>query len=81
MQKERIVYKGKVYQGYVHASTEQQPHFYWFLFQDLELVRIYGDGITFRREDSELVCNRIYCGDDEFVAAVKHIVEGYATAR
>ena len=81
MQRTRIAYNNRTYHGYILDSTETLPHFYWFLLEDLELVRTYGDSITFRVEESELVSNRIYCGDDGFIEAVRQVIERYARQR
>lgn len=73
----RIIYNAKPCFGYILASTDILPHYYWFMFEDIRFIRLYGDGIAFQVEDDKLVATRLYCGDEHFIEKVKQYVDMY----
>ena len=72
-----IIYNSKPCFGYIVASTDILPHYYWFIFDDLEFITLYGDAIAFKVEDDTLVPTRLYCGDESFIEKIKESVNIY----
>lgn len=43
------------YTGYIISSIDLEPHFHWFVFDDVEVISKYGDSIAFKQEDGKLI--------------------------
>lgn len=71
-----MIHKSKPYYGYILESTEQQPFYYWFFLEDKELIKLYGDSISFRLENNELIPAHSYL-NNEFVEIVKRAIIRY----
>jgi hypothetical protein len=39
--------EGKKYSGYIISDTNHEDHYYWFVFNDDELINQFGDSIAF----------------------------------
>lgn len=53
--KTTFVHKGITYSGYIISSTDLDPHFHWFVFDDVNVIAKYGDSIAFKLEDGKLI--------------------------
>lgn len=73
----KIIFNAKPCFGYIVASTDIHPHYYWFVFDDLSFIQLYGDAIAFKVEDDILVPTRLYCGDENFIEKIKESVDIY----
>jgi hypothetical protein len=48
-------FEGRKRYGHIVSSTRLQPHFHWFMFEDADLVAVYGDSIAFKVQDQQLI--------------------------
>ena len=69
-------FQGITYSGYIVSSTDIQPHFHWFMFNDPSVIEQYGDSIAFKVEANQLIALYHLTAAD-FVAAVQHCVQQY----
>lgn len=80
---ERVMfeYNGRTYSGYIVSSNDIQPHFYWFLFEDQELISKISDSIAFMSVDGKLKPVHTYTTHRELVHEVQKAVEKYLAVR
>ena len=69
-------FEGRTYTGYVVSSTDIEPHFHWFVFDDRNVVAQYGDSIPFKIEEGKLL-PQYHLTSPDFVAAVQTCVQQF----
>jgi hypothetical protein len=67
-------FKGTTITGYIISSTDIQPHFHWFFFDDVNLIATFGDSIAFKTVDGQLEPVNIIFKHKDFIEAVKDCV-------
>lgn len=55
MKEVTFTFRGKAYKGFLAASTEEYPHFYWCYIDDPDLVMELGDCISFKQDKGGLL--------------------------
>lgn len=70
-------YRGMNYSGHVISSTDLEPHFLWFIFDDQEIIDILTDSVAFREEDGQLTPVQIYSRNAELVRQVQQATEAW----
>ncbi len=70
-----FTYDGKKHTGYIISSTNLQPHYHWFYFNDEELIKQVDDCIGFKLQNNELTPTRHFKNHDHLVETVKQIVQ------
>lgn len=56
-----IKYRDKEYPAEILTSNDREPHFYWLLFKDPELLKLTDgeDSVCFQEIKGELVCTNL----------------------
>lgn len=72
-----FAYMGKTYSGYVVSSTDLDPHFHWFFFNDKQFAEQFSDSIAFREINGSLRPVHNYSRNAELVLSVQKAVEAY----
>jgi hypothetical protein len=74
-----FTYKGKSYNGFMEASREDYPYFYWCFLNDSALIEEFGDCITFKKtEDGILRPTQYYAPEyREFLEHLKGVLEQF----
>jgi hypothetical protein len=67
-------FEGRTRYGHIVSSTRLEPHFHWFMFEDADLVAVYGDSIAFKVQSGELI-PLYHLTSPNLVDAVKECVE------
>lgn len=49
-----FTFGGKRYSGTVASSTKMEPHYYWFICKDQELIDLLGEDLAFVKKDGTL---------------------------
>lgn len=49
-----FIYQGKKYAGWVVCSDQMEPHYYWFINKDQELIDQLGEDVAFVLKQDEL---------------------------
>lgn len=71
-------YKGRKRSGQLISSTNAEPHYHWFYFDDEELTSsIKDDCIGFKKNGNQLQPTRIFTNHSELVDTVKRLVEAH----
>jgi hypothetical protein len=73
--KASFIYEGKAHSGYIINSLDIEPHFYWFLLYNVELVEKFGDCIAFTKNGDSLIPVHNYPNHRGFVEAVRQCVQ------
>jgi len=50
MKEVSFTFRGKVYNGFLAASTDEYPHYYWCFISDPQLVKEVGDCISLQQD-------------------------------
>ncbi len=79
MDKITFEYKGKQLSGQLISSTNLEPHYHWFYFNDAEITQtIQDDCIGFKKRGGQLTPTRVYSGQHiELVETVKRVIESH----
>jgi hypothetical protein len=70
-------FKGMTVTGFIISSTDIQPHFHWFLFDDVNLIDTFGDSIAFKVDEGQLKPVSVIVKHQDFIEAVKRCVENH----
>ena len=69
-------YKGRQHSGFIVSSTNIEPHYHWFYFNDEHISRIINDDcIGFKKEGNDLHPTKIYKSHTDLVETVQRIIE------
>jgi hypothetical protein len=69
-------YKGRQYKGQIVSSTNVDPHYHWFYFNDKDISKLINDDcIGFKKKGNQLQPTKIYTSHSELVETVKRVVE------
>ncbi|HEX6915614.1 MAG TPA: hypothetical protein VF145_10260 [Chitinophagaceae bacterium] len=68
-------YMGKTCSGYVMSSTDLEPHYHWFFFNEREYIERIGESIPFIVKDGELVPANHYSEHEGLVTVIKTVLE------
>lgn len=82
MKEVRFIFRGVSYRGFLAASTEQYPHYYWCFIDDPQLVKEVGDCISFQQEKGgPLTLTEVYPKPyQDLIEAIKGVVTQNMTA-
>jgi hypothetical protein len=75
MNKIVFTYQGKKHTGYIVSSTNLEPHYHWFYFNDQELINEVDECIGFKIQNNVLTPTRSFRKHNQLVETVKDIVE------
>jgi hypothetical protein len=69
-------YKGRQHSGFIVSSTNVEPHYHWFYFNDEHIPGIIKDDcIGFKKKGNQLHPTKIYTSHTDLIEKVKSIVE------
>lgn len=77
MEEVMFTFRGKSYKGFMAASTEEYPHYYWCFVEDPLLIEDLGDCVSFKvEEDGWLQPSGYYPKEyHDLLQAVKALIE------
>lgn len=69
-------YNGKKLTGQIVSSTNIEPHYHWFYFNDQEITGMINDDcIGFKIKNEQLHPTRTYTTHLELVETIKRVIE------
>ena len=69
--------QGKKYSGHIISNTDGHDQYYWFVFDDDELIEQFGDSIAFHIRNGLLKPVYTYSRFVELIAQLQAFVEEY----
>jgi hypothetical protein len=75
----RFIYKNREYSGYIVASLNELPHYYWFVFNSPELQKKIGDEVGFMVVEGKLTPTFTSLAErnSELFSAIEGTIERY----
>jgi len=71
-------YRGKQVTGQIISSTNFEPHYHWFYFNDTEITqKIEDDCIGFKNKGGRLTPTKSFAAHTDLVEVVKKVVESH----
>lgn len=77
MEEVAFTFRGKSYKGFLAASIDLYPHYYWCYVEDPHLIEELGDCISFKREEKGGLQPSGYYPNEynDLLQAVKALIE------
>ena len=72
-----FTYQGRPCSGYIIASTEDEPHYYWFFFDNREFIEAIADSVAFTDDHGRLIPIHNYTPHIELVRIIKKMIERF----
>ena len=75
-----FLHDGKAFSGRILSDTSMEPHMYWFLFDDRELMKQMADDLAFKKVNGRIVPVHALNSHHELLEAVRNEIEVFAFA-